>query len=280
MSASSRTTAWPRGIITLGLFVYCGMLLVKLPAWAPDFLKNGSETAKRALLRACRSVLSVFTGGSHPGDFDGALYLLLIAGAVPVLFAFACGRKPRDLGFRKPNRLAFRYFVVAVLVALPFLIWMVQSPTISRGYVRQLERLGMVAFGAYYLVNMFTEHLFLHGAVLGLVRRDGRWPEPVPLSSGGRGFTRLLRWLGMAQQPLRDSGLAGWLGLAPGGFGPMMFSALLFGMVHMGKDVRELILSFPGGLAQGYLAYRSNSWWTPFLVHLATALIAMAMMTR
>lgn len=280
MADGPRTSIWPRGIVALGLFAYCSMLLVQLPAWMPQFLRRGSELARGELLRVIRAGLSLVTGGEHVREVDGAGYLFLVAGVIPVVFAFACGRGLRDIGFRKPNRLALRYFVVAVLVSIPFLIWMVQSPTISRSYVRQLERLGIVAFAAYYLVNMLTEHLFLHGAVLGLVRREGCWIEAAPVGTGGGGVTRLLRWLGLANRPLRASGWSVWLGLAPGCIGPMFFSALLFGMVHLGKDARELILSFPGGLAQGYVAYRSNSWLTPFLIHLATALIAMVMMAR
>jgi hypothetical protein len=74
------------------------------------------------------------------------------------------------------------------------------------------------------------------------------------------------------------SRITGWLGL-PGGCVPaIVASAVLFSLVHVGKDARELLLSLPGGVALGYLAYRTNTWLTPFVLHLATAGTACLMM--
>ena len=58
----------------------------------------------------------------------------------------------------------------------------------------------------------------------------------------------------------------------------MVTSATLFGVVHIGKDPREMLLSVPGGLALAYVAYRSNSWLIPYILHLATAGTALALM--
>ncbi len=57
----------------------------------------------------------------------------------------------------------------------------------------------------------------------------------------------------------------------------VLASAMLFGLVHLGKDPRELMLSLPGGIALGYLAYRTNTWLIPLALHLATAGTACAM---
>ena len=57
-----------------------------------------------------------------------------------------------------------------------------------------------------------------------------------------------------------------------------MISALLFAAVHLGKDPRELILSLPGGIALGYISYRTNTWLIPFLLHASTAGMACALM--
>src|SRR5262249_47181103 len=122
----------------------------------------------------------------------------------------------------------------------------------------------------------FTEHLLLHGVVLGLTRPDGRWPGPLGVSPAGRGPGKVLRWLGMSMAASKN--MVEWLGLARGSALPMLVSPLLFGMVHLGKDTRELVLAFPGGLVQAYLAYRSNSWLTPLAIHLATASMALLMM--
>jgi|CXWL01.1.fsa_nt_gi hypothetical protein len=292
---------WPHYLALSLLFVYCTILLVNPPKWVPIVLQNLSHDARGQVSHAIHRSVAAIAGAKLPRELIDATYFLCIAAFLPVCVARIAGRRLYDLGWRWPNRLALRYFIVALAVSAPFLIWMVKSPTIATPYLKQLNRLGFIAFAAYYLVNMFTEHLLLHGVVLGLARPDGHWPDAAPLPAPGRGFIGLLRWLGLAMPtplpsrekgrdegentrslwPFRNSRLTdmrAWLGLAPGCLIPMVFSALLFGMVHLGKDTRELLLAFPGGLAQAYIAYRSNSWFTPFLIHLATASMALAMM--
>lgn len=69
-----------------------------------------------------------------------------------------------------------------------------------------------------------------------------------------------------------------WIGLPRGCLLGVIGSALLFALVHVGKDPRELVLSLPGGIALAYLAYRTDSFLTPFFLHLATAGTALGMM--
>jgi membrane protease YdiL (CAAX protease family) len=70
----------------------------------------------------------------------------------------------------------------------------------------------------------------------------------------------------------RSSRIARWLGLPEGCLWAMTLQALLFGLVHFGKAPAELLMSFPGGLALAYVAYRCNSFLVPMLLHAATAL--------
>lgn len=271
---------WPQFLVLVILFAYCATFLVIPPEWIPSAIQHPIRDARRFVIRAIHQVATTIAGNGFPSELTNGAYLLLIAGLFPMIAARLFGRSLYDLGWRSPNRLALRYFLVGVVISVPFLIWMVNSSTIATPYLKQLDRLGFSAFAAFYLVNMFTEHLLLHGVVLGLARPDGCWPQSVPLVLQRKGFTGFLRWLGLANPSNHAVAhrCVSWLGLASGCLIPIGFSALLFGLVHLGKDTRELILAFPGGLAQAYITYRSNSWFTPFLIHLATASLALAMM--
>jgi membrane protease YdiL (CAAX protease family) len=83
-------------------------------------------------------------------------------------------------------------------------------------------------------------------------------------------------------QPLGEargfSRITCWLGLPTGCPIAIFASAALFGLIHGTKDFRELLLSIPGGIALAYLAYRTNSWLTPFVLHALTAGTACAML--
>jgi membrane protease YdiL (CAAX protease family) len=68
-----------------------------------------------------------------------------------------------------------------------------------------------------------------------------------------------------------------WIGLQSGCVPAVLASAALFALVHVGKDWRELLLSVPGGIVLAYMAYRTNTWLVPFVLHLATAGTACAM---
>ena len=271
---------WPQFLAIVIIFIYCAVFLVNPQEWFPNSIQKTIHDAQGMVTRVIRRGVTAIAEGKPARELIIALYFLIAAGIVPLFVARVAGRGLKDLGWRRPNRLALRYFIVALAISAPFLIWMVRSPTIATLYLKQLDHLGFITFAAFYLVNMFTEHLLLHGVVQGLARPDGRWADSAPLPPPGKGLNRFLHWLGLAMPRAHATGqrVSSWLGLAPGCLIPMVFSALLFGMVHLGKDTRELVLAFPGGLAQAYIAYRSNSWFTPFLIHLATASAALAMM--
>jgi hypothetical protein len=280
------TNRWMQSVAAGCIFLYCIILLVNPPQCAPTFLHSVIRSTQSAVVRLLHDGITAVLWEPVTRELTNAVYFLVIAGMVPLILSRIAGRRLYDLGWRGPNRLALRYCMLALIVAMPFLIWMVGSPTIARPYLKELERMGFLAFALFYSINMFTEHLLLHGVVLGLARPDGRWPDPWPLPPPAKGFVGVLRWLGLANDapwhhPLEDRRLPNicvWLGLAPGCLMPILFSTFLFGMVHLGKDTRELALAFPGGLAQAYIAYRSNSWFTPLLIHLCTASAALLMM--
>lgn len=205
----------------------------------------------------------------------GALLFLSLC-VLPWLIMLLLGRgRPRDIGFRRPNRLAWRVITVGFAVSIPFLLWMVGSEHFGPYYRPHIARVGGWVFVGYYAANMFCEHFFFHGVMLAVLRIGFRWPAPPTLaSSATSGVGRVLQWVGLAQ-PTGDARGFGrivrWLGLRDGCVGAIVLSALLFGLIHAPKDPRELLLSFPGGAGMGYLAFRSNSLLTPFLLHVVTA---------
>lgn len=276
MTDAPHQLRWPRLLAIFVVFVYCTFFLVHAPQWFPAIIGQTSQEARTSIFTALHRAMTLLTGSARGSEVVTTIYLVVFAGALPLLLSRAAGRRPADLGWQKPNRLALRYFVLGFAFSCPFLLWMVQSPTIANSYLGQLRRLGFPLFAAFYFLNMLTEHLLLHGVVLGLGRPDGRWGRPAVIPPAGPGLLKTLRYLGMAVPYAGNP--SQWLGLAPGCLVPMFVSALLFGMVHLGKDTRELMLAFPGGLAQAYIAFRSNSWLTPFAIHLATASMALIMM--
>ena len=215
---------------------------------------------------------------SPTGHTRFALYLLLIAFLLPwlVMAVFRRGR-PVDLGWRRPNRLTPRMLAVSSVVAAPFLWWMVRGAGFAVFYQRYLDA-GLLTVACYFGVVLFCEHFFFHGVMPAAFRPGHRWPHSARLDRSGKGtLRRLLQWLGFAQPVDGARGLpalARWLGLQEGCAGAILMSGLLFGAVHSGKDGRELFLSYPGGVFLGYMAYRCNSWFAPFFLHIGTVAIA------
>ncbi len=208
-------------------------------------------------------------------QFIFGAYLIVFGLVIPWIIMFVMGRGgPSTLGCRLPNRLGWRLLAIGYILSTPFLIWMVGSPQFAGQYVQSL-RSGATGFLSFYAVNMFAEHFLFQGILLAALRRSRRWPDPTPAQRAeGRGLKRALQWIGMAAATENARGIQRirrWLGLADGCLFPILLSGLLFGAVHLGKDPRELLLSIPGGIVLGYIAYRANTWLIPLILHLATA---------
>ncbi len=279
-------------------------------AYVVCFLVRGLDRGQLPLLDAAKVVrrwmhsrisdgFEILGVASASPELRDGVYLLAIGLLIPWLIAALLGvGRPSDIGFRRPNRFAWRIVLVGYTLAIPFLWWIIHSPGFATGYLPHYERAG-TAFLGYYLTNMFAEHFLFHGFMLGVFRVGHRWPGPAPVMeptrSGARGC---LVWLGLAQsapivpvscgtglQPVKSqvenpchTPVTRWLGL-PGGCWPaIVVSATLFYAVHLGKDPREALMSLPGGVALAYIAYRTNSWLTPFVLHLLTAVTALLML--
>lgn len=268
--------------------VYCLCFYVSPRPWFGETVRTAVGEVRQPVNAFVRNSVSVFTEStgirlpSHTFVRHG-VFLFLVSVILPWSFMAALGRgRPADIGFRRPNVVAWRVLAVGFVLSLPFLWWMVGSNDFASGYKPQLRSAGPVLFLTYYLVNMTGEHFLFHGIMLAAFRRNLRWPAPaVVVAVRGTGFRRAAMWLGLAQ----SGGVAGrlrrigeWWGLPTGCVPAVLWSAVLFGAIHLGKDERELLLSFPGGVGLAYLAYRTNSWLTPYILHLATAATACALM--
>ncbi len=279
------------------LVLYTCLFLVVPPREAlPDGWADGWLTVRKGLFTRLSDGIERAAArwtGSAPAPpvkrhAANAVYFTLIMTVAPAgVMALLRRGRPSEYGTRRPNRQGWRLLIVSYAVALPFLIWMVASPSFIPYYIRDL-RASPATFISSYAVMMFGEHLYLHGVVLALCCPGGRWPEPRLACSAepaspegapdrapaGRGAIALLRWVGFAQALDGVGGWRGatrWLGLPDGATAALLMSTFLFGLVHWGKDPREFLLSIPGGLASAYLALRGGSWLVPFLLHLATA---------
>ena len=251
--------------------------------WRPEPLRLVGTAAYESVSSGVTAVLQRIGMPSVSLEVRHGAYLLLFGVVVPWAVLAILGRgRPTDLGTRRPNRVGWRLLIIGFCLSLPFLYWMVQSPRFTPYYRPHLERVGTEAFLIYYSINMLSEHFFLHGFVLAACRVGHRWPRSAAFTEDAtRGVRRTLQWLGLAQ-PIYDARgwrrVRLWIGLPPGCLPALITSATLFAAVHVGKDARELLLSVPGGVALAYVAYRSNSWLIPFLLHLATAGAACVMM--
>lgn len=265
-------------------FVYCQLFLVGQSNLWPQTLQawmNGSRNAANRLIHD----LLLKAGVLHPASkLEQGLFLVLVGIVVPVLAARLITRTGlRDLGCRLPNRYGWRWLAAGFVIAVPFLVFMAKGSGMAGQYLPDARRVGLFVFLSYYLVNMTAEHFMLHGFVLGAFRRDLRWPargEPSPTDPSASWWRRVLLFLGLSRGP-RTPGqtrLTAWFQLAPDCGLAIVGSGVLFALVHVGKDWREAMLSVPGGIALAILAYRSDSWYIPFLLHLATAGTTFALM--
>ncbi|UCE60116.1 MAG: CPBP family intramembrane metalloprotease [Phycisphaerales bacterium] len=279
----SRRTGFQVALAICLSTVYCLAFLASPQDSWPELLQQMSLELTRCVYRAIATVLSSLGASTVSSELGGGLYFLVTAAVIPWLVLALCRRgRPHDLGFRRPNRVGWRILLAGLILALPFIVWMARGEDFAGYYMRRLDRAGAGAFLLYYFVVMLTEHLFFHGLLLGACMPGGRWPDPPPTASDTTGaIRRTLQWIGLAQPTGGATGLRRltlWLGLPAASLPAVLTSGALFCAVHLGKHPRELLLSLPGGLASAYIAFRSNSWFIPFALHLATSAAACGIM--
>lgn len=259
---------------------YVLLMIVVPPRWVDQHLRQWWVWPRRWVYELIDAVYHGIGVDNPSGHTRFAAYLVLIAMLLPWLVMTIFGRgRPFDLGWRRPNRLTPRILCVSLVVSVPFLFWMVHGSGFAVFYQRYVEA-GALTVACYFIIALFCEHFFFHGVMPAAFRTGHRWPDSAQLDrSAQTPWRRLLQWIGFAQPTdttAKTWPITRWLGLKEGCAGAILVSGLLFGAVHSGKDGRELFLSYPGGVFLGYMAYRCNSWFAPFFLHLGTVAVAAA----
>jgi len=259
------------------LWAYCQLLLAGASTVWPRPLTEGMQFAREGIRRPIREALA-FLGAEEAGfELNGGLFLAAVGIVAPLVVAALVMRTgPRGLGCRLPNRVGWRWLVLGYLMSAPFLAFMASGPGMARYYLPHADRVGPAAFLAYYLINMASEHFLLHGFALAALRGAWRWPDApavVQVDREASWWRRMLLHLGLSGgvRSAGQSRITVWFQLPANCGFAVLGSAGLFALVHVGKDWREAALSVPGGIALAILAYRGNSWYIPFLLHLLTA---------
>lgn len=256
------------------LFLFWSLRVTWTPAWF--------RRAQDAIQNAFEALVSAALGGEpSPKGWRWAATSVVMGLVVPWLVMAAISRgRPRDIGLRAPNRIGWRLIPLAYLLSVPALFLMARAPSTRLWYEKQLAGRSMLDLLGTYLVVIVAEHFTFHGVLLGLLRSDRRWPViEKDAAVEGPFWQKALRFVGLAQPTSGRAGAdkaMGWLGLPEGCLAAMVYSAAVFGVCHIGKSPSEALLSFPGGLALGYVAYRSNSLLVPLALHVATGLTALA----
>lgn len=132
--------------------------------------------------------------------------------------------------------------------------------------------------GAANALVIVVEHALIEGVLFVLALLGGTMGHAPDPPRTGR-----LAFLGFGYPIGGERTLCAWLGVPKEVWPALVGQALVFGLVHMGKDVGELVTAFPGGLGLGLLTYRVRSVWPSVLLHLgtgATVLVTLWVATR
>lgn len=171
------------------------------------------------------------------------------------------------------HKIGWLYVLLGYIIAFGFLLWLAARPSF-RAYYAPLLKQGLGNMSLRFALVLIAEHIAIQGLILRLALPDlTSWPVVLDIDPRATGLgPRLRRFLHLGP----DWSLASF-GLSPAIIVALLAQAWVFGWVHMSKDLGELLLSFPGGLAMGYLAWRAQSIWPCFVLHAATGLSVIAM---
>ncbi|MBN1341288.1 MAG: CPBP family intramembrane metalloprotease [Phycisphaerae bacterium] len=269
-------------VIAIAATVYLSLFWAQIHPWLPRWAQRELLQSRVWLTKHTIHLTQVVTGWTPTGRWIWATVGVAMALIIPWIFMTLIGRgRPRDLGIRLPNRVGWRLTLAAYLLSLPLLAAMAASPDTRAYYQREVFALPFWTVFGPYLAVLIAEHFFFHGVLLALLRPTRRWPVvPTPAPLEGSLAKKALRWIGLAQPTEAARGtdrIARWIGLPDACLLAMLLQSILFGLVHIGKSNVELAMSFPGGLALAYVAYRCNSWLVPMFLHAATGITVLAL---
>jgi len=248
-------TAARVGLATLLGAVYVSLFWLKPPPTWPAWL----GWSRRDLIGFTQHLLQL------PANWAWSINGVVLGGLVPALLLLALRRR---LGFTllgAGNRVGWRLAAIGYLGALIPLLVLAARPEF-RAYYRSMVGHDISGNAIRYAIVVCAEHVCIQAAILRLALGAPDRLPALPVVVGGAGLgQRFRRLLGL--------GMGGWratFGIDGVVLAALVGQALVFGWVHLSKDTGELISSFPGGLAIGYIAWRGRSIWPCAVLHIAT----------
>lgn len=192
---------------------------------------------------------------------------------IPIIIILIKKRKLTDFGLGMLNRLGIRLTVVAIIISIPFGLWIqLASPYPHR----------LTTMYALSLFNKIPEHFLILGILVALMLPLRRLPSPAYVAPiEGSALTKIFRWLGIAQPmtPDSDNRILAWFGLNWTLLFAMVASGLVFYMIHLGRANHvEVALSLPGGILVSYVTIRTHSIWHVIPAHWTLNLVPMAIL--
>jgi len=269
-------------LIAVVVVPYLSLFWIQSRPWMPGWLATMGREFRFWTVPRLSGAIEAASGWAPTGPWRWAILSVVMGLVVPWAFMAAIGRgRPGDIGLKRPNRVGWRLVIVGYAVSLPFLVIATRSPAMQAYYRVQMSAWSFGSLCGTYAAVLIAEHFLFHGALLALLHPRRRWPVvPAPAAVEGIGAYRALRWLGLSQ-PAGGGGAvsraARWMGLPDGCLWAMALQTALFGLIHVGKAPAEVALSFPGGLAMAYVAYRSDSLLTPMVIHATTGLTTLGL---
>lgn len=209
------------------------------------------------------------------GWVDGGRYVRWVLRSyifvgLPILGLWFAGFPPRALGMGRMADKGWRIVALAFVVAAPFLVWLGLRPGMHQYYAHMFRFDGYVPLLANALV-IVVEHALIEGVLLTLaLPKQHAWDAADPVRTGR------LAWLGFGFVDGEPRNLSTWIGIPAEAWPALIAQALVFGLVHLGKDMGELVTAFPGGLGLGLLTYRIRSVWPSVMLHLGTGAVILA----
>ena len=254
--------SWPRVILRAAIVCALGFVwtwlfwfvpanhlpVIKQVAGAVDHAVRWATGLEGSLLWAAKSYVYVLT---------------------PVLVLYLLGKRPTALGLGEVALYGWRIILFSLLVSLPVLIWLGLRPGMHAYYANMFQPGAWRALTANSLV-IAVEHAWIEGVVLALALPGGSFGHPEDPPRTGR-----LAFLGFGQPP-GGTTVFTWLGVPAKVLPALVGQALIFGAVHAGKEIGELVSAFPGGLGLGMVTYRIRSVWPSVALHLGTGAIILA----
>jgi len=192
---------------------------------------------------------------------------------IPIIILILRGRKLTDFGIGMLNRLGIRLTSIAILVSIPFGLWI----QFASPYPHRLTTMYVLS-----LFNKIPEHFLILGILTALMLPHRRLPNPAYMApiEGSTG-QKILRWLGIAQPRTIDSDnrILAWFSLNWTSLFAITVSGLVFFMIHLGRaNPVEVGLSLPGGILVAYITFRTHSIWHAIPAHWTLNLVPMAIL--